>query len=367
MKTKALIFILLLIGLVMADCKKSKYTETTIGNQPVFYFKATLDESPVKLQAGIDDYYLYASHQKDSAGVYGFIGTFQQIICPGCGPRLQIRINDYKITSGNPGVIDSALQLKNYSYMLAGTQVVYDATFKSTYNKTVASRSWSFGDGTFSTDQDPVHTYQKTGSYAVCLRVTGVDGCENSVCNTEIIRDKNLHTAISAMPVGDSVKFTQTTIGKAPFTYLWTFGDGVRSLLQHPTHTFAISGGYSVKLKVKDADGDSVVTRFNAITSGDASSCAANYTVSQVVRRGNPSLSQVLITWTDAAGKMYSSQNGPQDPDAFFKILDVTDYRENENGEKAKKIHAVFKCKLYKGSSFIRINEGEAVIAISYP
>jgi PKD repeat protein len=368
MKTKALIFILLL-GLVMAGCKKSKYTETTVGNQPVFYFKATLDGTPVKLLAGIDDYYLYATHQKDSAGLYGFSGTFQQITCPGCGPRLQVLISDYKIVNGNNVVMDSALQLKNYSYMSnVSYNAVYDVAFKSSYNKTAASRSWSFGDGTFSTDQDPVHTYQKAGSYAVCLKVTGADGCENSVCNTEIIRDKTLRTAISAMPIGDSsVKFTQTTVGKAPFTYVWTFGDGVRSLQQHPTHRFPFTGGYPVKLKVKDADGDSIVTRFNAVTPDDVSSCAANYVVSQVTRRGILPLSQVLITWTDAAGQVYSSRSGPQDQDAFFKILDIADYKENENGEKAKKIHAVFKCKLYKGSSFIRIDEGEAVIAVSHP
>lgn len=367
MKTKSNIVILLGIALAMAGCKKSKYTETTVGNQPVFYFKGNLDGSPVEIKAGIGDYYLYAAHQKDSAGLYSFSGTLRQITCAGCGPQLQVLISDYKIAGSSPVVIDSALQLKSYAYQGAGNAVAYEVTFKSSYNKNAVSRTWSFGDGTSSTASDPVHVYQKAGSYPVCLKITGANGCESSICNTEIIRDKVLQTSISAITVGDSVKCRQVTVGKAPFTYFWSFGDGKGSLQPDPTHIYPFTGGYAIKLKVKDADGDSAVTRFNAVTQGDLYSCAANYSVSQVVRRNVLPLSQVLITWTDAGGRVYSSGNGPQDADAFFKILDLADFKENENGEKGKKIHAVFKCKLYSGSSFVRMNDGEAVIAVSHP
>src|SRR6218665_3803315 len=266
MKAGRHIWIIVLLGGLLVNCRKSKYTETTMGNQPVFYFKATLDGSPVKIQAGVDDYYLYAAHQKDSAGVYGFSGTLRQITCPGCGPQLQVLINDRQVDNGSPVVLDSVLQLKNYPYIPTDQEVVYDVTFRSSYNKNVASHRWDFGDGAFSTEAHPVHTYRKAGSYPVGLKATSVSGCENSVCNTEIIRDKILQTAISARSMADSIQFKQTTVGKGPFTYLWSFGEGAISNQQTPTHTYLTPGSYSIKLKVRDADGDSAVSRFNAVT-----------------------------------------------------------------------------------------------------
>jgi hypothetical protein len=43
---------------------------------------------------------------------------------------------------------------------------------------------WSFGDGTFSTAQNPVHAYEAAGTYLVTLTTTGTDGCSNSASGT---------------------------------------------------------------------------------------------------------------------------------------------------------------------------------------
>lgn len=44
----------------------------------------------------------------------------------------------------------------------------------------VASWAWTFGDGTTSTLQNPVHTYASTGVYSVSLTITDNSGCTNS-------------------------------------------------------------------------------------------------------------------------------------------------------------------------------------------
>lgn len=64
---------------------------------------------------------------------------------------------------------------------------------------------WSFGDGNFSTAQSPSHTYAANGTYTVCLTVTSVNGCVDSVCSfvtiQEIfINELNSATAISVFP-----------------------------------------------------------------------------------------------------------------------------------------------------------------------
>ncbi len=41
---------------------------------------------------------------------------------------------------------------------------------------------WDFGDGIVSTETNPVHQYNKTGTYNACLTVTNAAGCKDTVC-----------------------------------------------------------------------------------------------------------------------------------------------------------------------------------------
>ncbi|GAB7017112.1 hypothetical protein JCM10550A_24820 [Methanogenium cariaci] len=65
--------------------------------------------------------------------------------------------------------------------------------------------------------------------------------------------------SFSADPVtGDApldVQFTSSVSGSAPFTYLWTFGDGTTSTEAHPLHRYESPGTYSVSLTVSNAVG----------------------------------------------------------------------------------------------------------------
>ncbi|MFY7840218.1 MAG: PKD domain-containing protein, partial [Lacibacter sp.] len=54
-------------------------------------------------------------------------------------------------------------------------------------NKTIATSAttqykWTFGDGTTSTDANPVHTYTKAGVYKVCLIATVSNTCVREFC-----------------------------------------------------------------------------------------------------------------------------------------------------------------------------------------
>ncbi|MCO7225580.1 PKD domain-containing protein [Pleionea sp. CnH1-48] len=56
----------------------------------------------------------------------------------------------------------------------------------------IASRLWTFGDGTQSTDANPTHSYAQAGSYNVTLAVTDDDGATNSVTQSiEVSTDDN--------------------------------------------------------------------------------------------------------------------------------------------------------------------------------
>lgn len=51
---------------------------------------------------------------------------------------------------------------------------------------------WDFGDNTFSTDQNPIHAYNGTGIYTVCLTIVSADqSCQNTYCGTVIVGSNN--------------------------------------------------------------------------------------------------------------------------------------------------------------------------------
>lgn len=59
---------------------------------------------------------------------------------------------------------------------------IIDPTFQFTDLSTgnIDSWDWDFGDGNFSTDQNPTNTYLDTGLFVVNLTVTSAEGCESS-------------------------------------------------------------------------------------------------------------------------------------------------------------------------------------------
>ena len=55
-------------------------------------------------------------------------------------------------------------------------------------NGTITNRRWDFGDGTFSTDANPTHTYTSAGNFNVSLLVTNSFGCSESLTRLKIGR-----------------------------------------------------------------------------------------------------------------------------------------------------------------------------------
>ncbi len=114
---------------------------------------------------------------------------------------------------------------------------------------------WDFGDGSTSMEQNPSHTYMKTGKYTVKL-VVGKDGEKDSLVKEEyIVVRERLNAAIQA----------NKTLGEVPFTvefkdmstgekqnWFWDFGDSTTSDQQNPIHTYNESGTYTVRLIVTD-------------------------------------------------------------------------------------------------------------------
>lgn len=121
-------------------------------------------------------------------------------------------------------------------------------------NEPVVSYLWNFGDGTTSTNSNPVHTYNAAGTYSVTLIIETSSGCRDTVTMIDAVRaGEKPQAAFSVNPTDvcayQSIQFTDNSIGNVDQWY-WQFGDGGISSLQNPLHEYEDTGYFSVTLIV---------------------------------------------------------------------------------------------------------------------
>jgi len=117
---------------------------------------------------------------------------------------------------------------------------------------------WSFGDGTTSTLQNPVHTYFVPNTYTVSLLVSNSYGSNRKTAENYVtIGSPPMANYLAEPKSGQSpltVQFTDLSTG-SPKQYEWSFGDGSQSTEKNPVHIFQNGGVYNVTLTVTNAYG----------------------------------------------------------------------------------------------------------------
>jgi PKD repeat protein len=125
---------------------------------------------------------------------------------------------------------------------------------------------WDFGDGTTSTENEPIHTYEQPGYYDVKLSVA------NDIGRDEKVRAKYIKASHPDEPLANfaalpregpaplEVTFEDRSAG-AVDEWHWEFGD-VRSgeanhvVDRNPIHLFRAPGHYTIRLRVKGPHGE---------------------------------------------------------------------------------------------------------------
>ncbi|RLC07744.1 MAG: hypothetical protein DRI24_24385, partial [Deltaproteobacteria bacterium] len=161
----------------------------------------------------------------------------------------------------------------------------------STSAMPITSWTWDFGDGTTSTEQDPVHNYADAGTYYVCLTIESADSgvsCTDTYCMDVVVGGGGgndcladfYHTIDSAGGNYTVVQFhdLSTPVGMID-SWFWDFGDGATSTEQNPVHAYNISGYADVCLTITSDSGSCTSTECMniLITGGGGGDCQANF------------------------------------------------------------------------------------------
>lgn len=156
------------------------------------------------------------------------------------------------------------------------------------------SYEWDLGDGTTSTQVNPVKLYAAPGVYTAILKSRSAIGCEATFTRQVTVAPYpsaafSVHDACA----NEEVAFVNsTTISFGTTGQEWTFGDGNSSNVSSPLHRFNTPGNYSVKLKVISDLGciDSVEKQLVIHTKPVAAFSAPNVCLGQALSIVNTSL-----------------------------------------------------------------------------
>lgn len=398
MKRIPLLHKILIIIVLAGGCRKVDLEP--VDGTPLFMASAKLDGAPHQWQAGVDDFYMFSSFEKDALNVYEFSGSFaKKDSC--CGEIFTIRIRDFQQAGQGLPEIEAALAQDLLFASQTGIDTLWETKqdttgWTTTFNasssilpNTPVNYVWSYGDGKSDTldQQTTTHFYDDLPTQPVTLTVRAL----NNTCSSSISKQLNLNTNSSPCGLNLNLQFLNPNnpnggvqiiaqpIGNQPFTYSWSNGTAGSFITIPDT-----AGIIGASVTVTDATGCVVSSAVNT-TLGLGSTllpvCIAKFSNTPVVPQtvdvqvidsliigDSLQFSKVKIEYTDAAGEFYSSFLGPQDNTAHIQILDVESYEVNEKGEETKKVSLEFNCRLWNElGHFIVVTTGKAVIAVSHP
>ena len=135
-------------------------------------------------------------------------------------------------------------------------------------NGNISLRNWNFGDGSFSSQQSPAHTYATCGVFNVKLVVTSDNGCKDSISKitrvyclpvadfsfTDVCLNQVMDFIDLSLVPDDTVN--SSTPDDSVTAWTWYFGDGsALSTAQNVSHTYSNAGLFPASLISTSSNG----------------------------------------------------------------------------------------------------------------
>ena len=125
---------------------------------------------------------------------------------------------------------------------------------------------WNFGDGTFSNELSPTHTFSSSGSYEVTLYLNDINCIDSVKKQVDVTEADTCEAAFSftqPFPQSKVITFINGSSG-LNFSSSWDFGDGTTSVATSPVHEYAAAGQYEVSLAIH-TEGDCYDTAWKTL------------------------------------------------------------------------------------------------------
>jgi len=162
----------------------------------------------------------------------------------------------------------------NFTASAASGSAPLSVTFTDTSTGgTPAEWLWEFGDGAYSTAQNPTHVYTSAGTRTVKLTVANARVSNSKTATVTVTgtakptANFTASTLTGTLPL--DVTFTDTSTGGAPTQWLWLFGDGASDTSQNPTHRYSKKGTFTVIL-VATNDHGAALKNLNIVVNAPA-------------------------------------------------------------------------------------------------
>ncbi|MDD3961317.1 MAG: PKD domain-containing protein [Bacteroidales bacterium] len=178
-------------------------------------------------------------------------------------------VNTYSFDSAYSWVNVSHLTSSFTTNVTSGVKPLTVMFNDTSYGGTTVNRLWEFGDGGTSITRNLTYTYD-TGVYTVNLTVSNLYGSSTSQKTITVYStsppslDANFNASTTIPAVGAPVTFYDLSTG-SPTTWNWSFGDGVNSTAQNPSHAYSTTGLKTVFLTVQNATSSDTETKVNYI------------------------------------------------------------------------------------------------------
>jgi PKD repeat protein len=228
-----------------------------------------------------------------------------KVSIPGCSDELTKTVNNV-----NPGPV--------VGFTFSGNCETDSFEFTNTSAGDISGYSWTFGDGSSSTDTNPSNVYGTKGVYTATLNTTGTNGCVSTMSETISVYSMPVPSFSMDNPPfscsGSPSQFHDDTPAPTDSNlseWNWTFGDNGVGTGADPTHVYMSSGAYNVRLSVTTDRGCTASTEHEVtISPSPAASFTSNATcVNQATAFTNTSTGDVKSWIWKVGSATYSVEN----------------------------------------------------------
>lgn len=149
--------------------------------------------------------------------------------------------------------ISGSMPVADFQYAITDT-CAGTVFFSNESSNFVGNPNWNFGDGSVITQNNPVYSFDKPGTYKVTLTVSNTTGFD-TISKYITVNPFFVNFSMTADTVlkGSTVNFYDSSAAATSWT--WNFGDGSTSSMQNPSNTFSNRGKYEITLTATDARG----------------------------------------------------------------------------------------------------------------